>query len=96
MSIEVIWDDEEKTIIRWIIQGKLEWADYEQANQISREMCTSVGHAVYTLFDAREIVVRYDSAECGNVCSDWKDRIHPDVGPHILPGLWGIAVRLYA
>jgi hypothetical protein len=62
MAIEVVWDDEEKTIIRWIIQGKLEWEEYEQASQLSREMCDSVDHPVYTIFDARQMARMPDNA----------------------------------
>ena len=55
MPVEVIWDDEEKTIIRQIYSGVVVLDDYKAATDQFVEMANSVDHTVHSILDRREI-----------------------------------------
>ncbi|MGD8456225.1 MAG: hypothetical protein PVF83_07580 [Anaerolineales bacterium] len=55
MSIEVKWDNEEKTIIRWVYSSDFCWEDYERGQRDQRVMIENVKHKFVTIFDLSQI-----------------------------------------
>ena len=55
MAVTVEWDNDEKTILRYIFTGRLRWGDYYPALQQGREMMDSVSHKVCILNDMRNL-----------------------------------------
>ena len=55
MSVEVRWDNEEKTIIRWIYSSDFAWEDYEQGSKDQQVMIENVSHKFATIFDLSQI-----------------------------------------
>ena len=56
MSIQVIWDDETKTIIRQIYSGKLTLDDYITATNVLEQMVKSVPRTVHSLMDRTGVI----------------------------------------
>jgi hypothetical protein len=56
MPIQVVWDDEGKTIIRQIYSGKLTLQDYITATNLLEQMVKGVSHTVNSLMDRTEVV----------------------------------------
>ena len=55
MPVEVIWDNEEKTIIRQIYSGVLVLDDYKSGTDQFLEMAQSVQHTVHTILDRQNV-----------------------------------------
>ncbi len=55
MPVDVIWDNEEKTIIRQIYRGIVVLDDYNSATDTFVEMAESVDYVVHSILDRREI-----------------------------------------
>lgn len=55
MPVEVIWDNEEKTIIRQIYSGVLILEDYMAATDRFLELANSVEHTVHTILDRQNV-----------------------------------------
>jgi len=55
MPVEVIWDNEEKTIIRQIYSGVLVLDDYKSGTDQFLEMAHSVPHTVHTILDRQNV-----------------------------------------
>ena len=51
MAVELVWDNEEKTIVRWIFSGQFTWEDYEQGSRKIEEMIEDIDHKFTTIFD---------------------------------------------
>lgn len=51
MGIEVLWDNEAKTIIRYIYAPDWTWQDFEQAAETSTSMAGTVTHSVGIIAD---------------------------------------------
>ena len=56
MPIQVIWDDEAKTIIRQIYSGKLTLDDYITATNELEQMVKGVPHTVHSLMDRTDVI----------------------------------------
>lgn len=54
MSVEVVWDDAEKTIVRLIFSPQWTWEDLYQSNSVTDELTASVNHRVGFLIDMRQ------------------------------------------
>jgi hypothetical protein len=54
MSIDVRWDNTEKTILRWQFFDKWTWDDYYGALQISRQHNKQVTHIVDVIVDMQD------------------------------------------
>src|SRR5690349_8975095 len=53
MGIEVIWDDEAKTVIRYILDGAWTWGDLKDAVATSNGMVEEVDYLVHFIYDSR-------------------------------------------
>jgi len=53
MPIEVVWADQEKTIVQYTFTDKWTWAEFYPALQQALEMETSVTHRVDVIVDMR-------------------------------------------
>src|SRR5438876_586578 len=53
MSIIVIWDDVDRTIIRHIYQGRWDWSDFYKALQEANAMMDSVNYKVGLIIDVQ-------------------------------------------
>ena len=56
MNIEILWDNDEKTIIRWVFAGDFDWEDYKQAYMDAEKLHTEVDHGFATIFDLSQLV----------------------------------------
>jgi hypothetical protein len=55
MGIELRWEDERKTIIRWIFSGNFTWEDYEEGDRKLHEMIGDIDHTFTTIFDLSQM-----------------------------------------
>jgi hypothetical protein len=51
MSVEVVWDDAEKNIVRMIFSRQWTWEELYQSNPITDAMAASVDHKIGFLID---------------------------------------------
>jgi hypothetical protein len=51
MNVEVVWDNEEKTIIRYVFEPQWTWDQFYAAREIAREMFAAVPHKVGVIMD---------------------------------------------
>jgi hypothetical protein len=51
MPITVRWDDEARTIVRWVFEGKWTWDEYNQAMIESNQQVRGVEHPVDAIMD---------------------------------------------
>jgi hypothetical protein len=54
MSIDVQWDNVEKTVARWIFSGVWTWDDFARAQAQSHTLLRSVKYSVDVIADMRE------------------------------------------
>lgn len=54
MPANVIWDDEARTVVRYVMQGQWEWAEFRPIVDEARAMITSQTHPVGIIADLRE------------------------------------------
>ncbi|MCL4256098.1 MAG: hypothetical protein KJ043_20240 [Anaerolineae bacterium] len=54
MGIAVVWDDDEKTIIRWDFDEKWTWDDFHEAFRISMEMGEKLTYRVDVIPNATQ------------------------------------------
>ncbi len=54
MGIRVIWDNEEKTIIRYVYEGRWDRDDFAVAYGQAKTMMDSVDHAVGVIIDVQQ------------------------------------------
>ena len=54
MSIQVAWDSDDYTVLRYIFYGWWSWQDLDDAVAIAEPMIRSVPHPVHVLIDLRE------------------------------------------
>jgi hypothetical protein len=54
MSVQVVWDNEERTIIRYIIAGKWTWGEMLEVVQISNSWLDEVSHPIHFIHDMSE------------------------------------------
>lgn len=55
MSIEIQWENEEKTIIRWIFSGDFTWEDYDEGDRKLAGMIADIDHNFATIFDLSQM-----------------------------------------
>jgi hypothetical protein len=55
MSIEIQWENEEKTIVRWIFSGDFNWKDYDEGSEKLEDMIADVNHNFATIFDLSQM-----------------------------------------
>jgi len=53
MSIKVLWDNTEKTIIRYMYEGRWTWDDFQIAYTEAKVMLDEVNHKVALIIDVR-------------------------------------------
>ncbi len=51
MSIKVIWDNEEKTILRYAFEGAWKWTDFQVATKDAAALLDAVDHPVGVIID---------------------------------------------
>ncbi len=54
MPIKVIWDNEEKTIVRHIFEGQWTWDEFEICTQESKALMESVDYTVQMILDVQK------------------------------------------
>ncbi|MGD8456227.1 MAG: hypothetical protein PVF83_07590 [Anaerolineales bacterium] len=62
MGIELRWEDEEKTIIRWIYSSNFTWEEYDEGDRKLHSMLADINHKFTTIFDLSEMRVMPQSA----------------------------------
>lgn len=55
MGIQIEWDNEEQTTLRWVVDGPLVWEDYKAATDESYQMYDTVEHQVCVIFDIQKM-----------------------------------------
>ncbi|MEL7236056.1 MAG: hypothetical protein AAGK74_16240, partial [Chloroflexota bacterium] len=53
MGIRVVWDDDEKTVVRHIYEGTWTWRDFREAVHKAWAMMHTVDHTVDAILDLR-------------------------------------------
>ncbi len=51
MNIEVVWDNDQKTILRYIYGKSWTWADFNTAAKVAYDMLDTVDHKVSVIMD---------------------------------------------
>ena len=93
MSITVIWDNPEQTIIRYVYNGQWNLDNFYHALQESREMMDTVNHRVGLIID-----VQNSKLVPNGVLSHGKNvslRKHPNQGKSIIVGASGFVRTLF-
>jgi hypothetical protein len=93
MSITVVWDNPEQTIIRYIYNGQWSLDNFYQALQESREMMDTVNHRVGLIID-----VQNSKLVPNGVLSHGKNvslRKHANQGKSIIVGASGFVRTLF-
>jgi hypothetical protein len=57
MGITVLWDDEQRTVVRYVFQSEWTWDDFYVARNLVNGMVEGEAHPVAMLFDVPEDVV---------------------------------------
>lgn len=57
MPVEVIWDDEAKTIIRQIYSGRVILDDYYKATDQFVKLANSVDYTVHSIMDRQDVLI---------------------------------------
>lgn len=55
MGIEIVWENEEKSIVRWVFSGDFTWEDYEEGSEKLESMIVDVNHNFATIFDLSQM-----------------------------------------
>lgn len=55
MAIQVVWDDEAKTILRQIYSGRLTLQDYITATDLVAQMAKTVPYTVHSIMDRTDV-----------------------------------------
>ena len=93
MSISVVWDNPEQTIIRYIYNGQWNLDNFYHVLQESREMMDTVDHRVGLIID-----VQNSKLVPNGVLSHGKNvslRKHPNQGKSIIVGASGFVRTLF-
>ncbi len=56
MGIRVVWDNEEKTIIRYIFESEWKWEDIRAAADTSNAMLDELGQVTHFIYDTSQSV----------------------------------------
>ncbi len=51
MGIKVIWDNEQKTVLRYEFDGRWHWIDFQQATKYAATLLDTVDHSVGVIID---------------------------------------------
>ncbi|MCA9912686.1 MAG: hypothetical protein KC496_05040 [Anaerolineae bacterium] len=62
MPVQVVWDDDEKRILRQIYSGHVTLQDYYAATDQVAEMASQVSHVVHSVMDRSQIISTPNSA----------------------------------
>jgi hypothetical protein len=54
MGIRVVWDNDEKTIIRYIFESEWAWEDIRTAANISNAMLDEIGRVTHFIYDTSQ------------------------------------------
>jgi len=54
MGIDVIWDNEAKTIIRYVYDGRWTWEDFDKARALAVQLEDTVPHQVDAIVDVQK------------------------------------------
>lgn len=63
MSIRSVWDNSEKTTLRFIVYGSWQWSDMDKAVQEAQAMFSEVSNTVHVIVDLRESTMLADHAK---------------------------------
>jgi hypothetical protein len=53
VGLEVVWDNNEQTVVRFIFEGNWTWEDFHTAIKIGTVMMDTVSHSVISIIDLR-------------------------------------------
>lgn len=53
MGVQVVWDNTDKTVVRFIYEGSWTWQEYHQTIQTANAMMDTVAHPVVSIVDMR-------------------------------------------
>ena len=84
MSAQVVWDNEDKTIVRYIFQGHWGWDDFYNVIEEANAMMDSVDHEVHAIIDTRGS--GFTPTDLLSHLRDIHTRINPKAGMHVLVG----------
>ncbi len=93
MPVQIVWDDEEKTMLRHIYQGEWTWQEFDVAVATAYTWIESVPHRVHIIVDLRQT-----GPLPANVLLHIRglaDRAHPRIGKTIIVGTNAFLQRLY-
>lgn len=62
MSIHVMWDNDEKTVVRYVYEGRWTWEDFEAARREAAELLKTVNHQVDVIVDVQDSKLLPNSA----------------------------------
>jgi hypothetical protein len=82
MPLKIVWDDEAKTVIRYVAEGVWNWNDLHKHAKLATFGLNTVQHPVETIFDLSRSI-RLPAGAVGHLRSLGK-RDHPNRQPRIL------------
>jgi hypothetical protein len=86
MSLNVEWDDEEKTIILVTQSGGFAWDEWETVGRELEAMIDSVDHRVDVITDISDLVVPKDTLANFPKAARMPSLTHPSVGLTVFSG----------
>jgi hypothetical protein len=101
VKIQVIWDDDEKTIIRFIVEAHWTWDEFVTAQQVAYELAYTVPHKVGIVIP--EAGTLPPEARSGRKDFTFLTNRHPNVDIFVLVvqvalirGMIGLLMKLYS
>ena len=85
MNISVVWDNDEKTILRYIYGKNWNWADFHSAAKEAYEMLDTVEHKVNIIMDFLNAQLVPQGA-ITNVQRAFSTKRHPNINTTVIVG----------
>jgi hypothetical protein len=84
MGITAVWDNDERTVIRYIHEGRWDWSDFYHAIQAANSMMDQVSHKVGLIIDVEQSSV-VPSGAISRI-SGLRGKVHRNTGMTALVG----------
>lgn len=96
MSIEVSWDNEAKTIIQYIYDGRWTWQDFDESRLQAAKLEETVSHRVDVIVDVRKSsLVPSGTISRGKSVMTTTPTSHPNEGMAVIVGAGPLVRSIY-
>lgn len=85
MAIQVLWDNDDKTIIRYIFAGRWTWEEMHQAAQEMQRLITGITHTVHLIIDLTSSRLIPAGSFAGHIRSE-SSRLPENIGLVVIVG----------